>query len=69
MIDDIQFVAGKERVQEELFHTFNILVDQCVLKLFYLQIDPHQEIKKVEKRLFSRFSGGLTVDIETRILN
>lgn len=63
IIDDIQFMAGKEKVQEELFHTFNILVDngsQIVLS----SDKPPEEIKKVEKRLLSRFSGGLTVDIE-----
>lgn len=63
IIDDIQFVAGKEKVQEELFHTFNILVDngsQIVLS----SDRPPSEIKKVEKRLLSRFDGGLTVDVE-----
>jgi chromosomal replication initiator protein len=63
IIDDIQFVAGKEKVQEELFHTFNILVDagaQIVLS----SDKPPAEMKKVEQRLTSRFSGGLTVDIE-----
>ncbi|OGH09702.1 MAG: hypothetical protein A2152_02545, partial [Candidatus Levybacteria bacterium RBG_16_35_6] len=63
IIDDVQFVAGKEKVQEELFHTFNILVDkgsQIVLS----SDKPPNEMKKVEKRLLSRFSGGLTVDIE-----
>lgn len=64
IIDDIQFVAGKEKVQEELFHTFNILVDN--LAQIVLSSDrPPSEIKKVEKRLLSRFSGGLTVDIDT----
>ncbi len=64
IIDDIQFVAGKEKVQEELFHTFNILVDN--LAQIVLSSDrPPSEIKKVEKRLLSRFSGGLTVDIGT----
>ena len=63
LLDDVQFIAGKDRVQEELFHTFNILIDsgsQVVLT----SDRPPSEIKKVEKRLLSRFSGGLTVDIE-----
>lgn len=64
MIDDIQFVAGKERVQEELFHTFNILVDNTS-QIILSSDRPPQEIKKVEQRLLSRFSGGLTVDIES----
>lgn len=63
MIDDIQFVAGKERVQEELFHTFNILVDNASQIILTSDRPPH-EIKNVEKRLISRFSGGLTVDID-----
>ncbi len=64
VIDDIQFIAGKDRVQEELFHTFNILIDngsQIVLS----SDRPPSEIKKLEKRLSSRFAGGLTVDIES----
>lgn len=64
IIDDIQFIAGKDRVQEELFHTFNILIDngsQIVLS----SDKPPGEIKKLEKRLSSRFSAGLTVDIES----
>ncbi|MDO8461208.1 MAG: DnaA/Hda family protein [bacterium] len=63
IIDDVQFIAGKDKVQEELFHTFNILIDngaQVVLS----SDRPPAEIKKLEKRLSSRFSGGLTVDIE-----
>lgn len=64
LIDDVQFVAGKDRVQEELFHTFNILVDAS--SQIVLSSDrPPEDLKKVEKRLLSRFSGGLTVDIET----
>jgi len=64
MIDDIQFIGGKERVQEELFHTFNILVDRASQIILTSDRAP-QVLKKTEKRLISRFSGGLTVDIET----
>ncbi|MBI2031598.1 MAG: chromosomal replication initiator protein DnaA [Candidatus Levybacteria bacterium] len=62
-IDDVQFVAGKERVQEELFHTFNTLIDKGA-QVVLSSDRPPSEIKKLEKRLSSRFSGGLTVDIE-----
>ncbi len=63
IIDDIQFVAGKERVQEELFHTFNTLVDKNSQIVLSSDRRP-EEIKQVEKRLISRFSGGLTVDVD-----
>jgi chromosomal replication initiator protein len=63
LIDDIQFIAGKDRVQEELFHTFNILIDNRAQIVFSSDRPPH-EIKKLETRLSSRFAGGLTVDIE-----
>lgn len=63
LIDDIQFIEGKDKVQEELFHTFNILIDNG--SQIALSSDrPPQEIKKLEKRLSSRFAGGLTVDVE-----
>jgi chromosomal replication initiator protein len=64
IIDDIQFVAGKEKIQEELFHTFNTLVDRAA-QIVLSSDRPPAEIKQVEKRLLSRFSGGLTVDVET----
>lgn len=63
IIDDIQFIAGKDRVQEELFHTFNILIDNSS-QIVLSSDKPPEEIKKLEKRLSSRFSAGLTVDIE-----
>lgn len=63
IIDDIQFFAGKEKVQEELFHTFNILIDRGA-QIVLSSDRPPQEIKKLEKRLSSRFASGLTVDIE-----
>ncbi len=64
LIDDIQFIEGKEKVQEELFHTFNILIDNHAQICLSSDRPPH-EIKKLEKRLSSRFAGGLTVDVET----
>jgi chromosomal replication initiator protein len=64
IIDDIQFVAGKEKVQEELFHTFNTLVDKGA-QIVLSSDRPPVEMKQVEKRLLSRFSGGLTVDIDS----
>ena len=71
LIDDIQFLAGKERSQEEFFHTFNELLDlqsQVVLT----SDRPASEIKNIEPRLISRFESGLTVElqppgIETRL--
>jgi chromosomal replication initiator protein len=63
LIDDIQFFAGKERSQEEFFHTFNALLEgqQQVV----LTCDRHvKEVSGVEERLKSRFSWGLTVSID-----
>lgn len=62
LLDDIQFLTGKEKVQEELFHTFNTLVDRGG-QIIFTSDRPPSEIKKIEARLASRFEGGLTVDV------
>lgn len=64
IIDDVQFFAGKDKVQEELFHTFNILIDNAA-QIVLSSDKPPSEIKKLESRLSSRFAGGLTVDVES----
>lgn len=63
LIDDIQFFAGKERSQEEFFHTFNSLLDEQ--QQIVLTCDRYpKEIRGLEERLQSRFGWGLTIAIE-----
>lgn len=71
LIDDIQFLSGKEGMQEEFFHTFNSLTDRH--KQIVLASDrPAAEIRELEERLVSRFKWGMTAEIavpgpETRV--
>jgi chromosomal replication initiator protein len=62
-MDDIQFIAGKDRTQDEFFHTFNSLYDQQ--KQIIVTCDKYpQEIDNLEERLRSRFQWGLIADIQ-----
>lgn len=71
LIDDVQFIAGKDAAQEEFFHTFNELYSKNA-QIVLNSDRPPNEMAKLESRLMSRFQGGLMVDIqlpdfETRI--
>ena len=64
IIDDIQFISGKESLQEEFFHTFNSLIDKQSQIIISSDRAP-MKLDRVQERIKSRLAGGLVVDIDT----
>ena len=64
IIDDIQFMNGKEAMQEEFFHTFNSLIEKGA-QIILSADRPPNKLVKIQERIKSRFSGGLVVDIQS----